>query len=1823
VVKQGTAWPLSSDLVATAFHVVGNREVGTWFHEALKDVVYHLEVVGRESPLTLKQVDRDPTADIAILRSAQPFDASDVMSLEADEAVEGSKWRAEGFPDYIGKDFFLTGTIEAVHRHDAHDDLQLTVNQGSNVSWEGASGSAICVGGLVEGILTEEVPRANSLWGARAAALRALLKKNGLEAEVRLKRGNYPGLARAYLRPWSVFEQFKPDRFTGRKWLEHRLDTFLSDNDRGLFIVEAEAGLGKTAFLAHLARSRDYIHHFVELAPGPDGVAPGIRSLAAQLVWEWELEPETLDVAVPGYPIRPNFLQDLLREAADRRDEKSPDKRIVLVVDALDEAGPPSAGQNILGLPRVLPKGVYLVVSHRPVKIKWDIVYRRLPVRIDAQGEKNLADMREFLEEAAEWPGVKKAIEESGAPISKTKFVATLLEKSQGVWIYLKYVLDEIETGQRSPLKLDELPQGLWGYYHRFWDKWKESHGDFWNSLELPILSTLAAAHESLTLEDLISLTRVDIGPSALGHLRHVFNVEWSPYLATSSAGTGLPSTHSYRFYHASLREFFAGSSDQRDLAHSERIFVEELAEATRQAHTRISEFFIRRWGSLDEGLPGVFNITERDHVDHYGLRYLAEHLEGAGRADDLHRLLRLEHVVGEEKAGAVRMKHLWFTACERAGQTEGYINNLARAMRLVQVADRSEFVSSEFTALIGLGIRYALMWASLTSLARNIPPALISALVKKGVWLPTQGLAYARRVPKIFQRIDALIMISIYFDKRSTIDPLQEALGIYSILIGHCVERDPRLGALKVESGLDTWDSIQKLMSLSSELASLGRAEDILDLVRSSSHDEIRLLTLVAITPHLTSDLAAVALDVAKGFGDEEMRGMALIRIAQRLGADLVPTALDVAKRFRDRRTQSSALVAIGRNEEALEIARGIEDAEDRVAALVAIARVLGADLLPEALEAVREIGDDEARGEALAVMAPHLGAGLLPATLEAVREIGDDEARGEALAALAPHLGANLLPAALNVVRGVGNHKYRALALARIAPHASADVIPELVEVARGIDNDKYRAMTLTALGEVPEALDLARRIDWGESFLEGLEALMQGLAALANISKHFRGLPTEESQDLWSEYEPLAAMALHLVTLGHVEEALELARGIGKKSDRAEVLAALAPHLAKLGRGETALAIARDIEDEQRRAEVIVELAPCLRSELLPMALELARAIEGNRAPAIALVGLTPHLSANLLPTVLEAASGFVHESSRSEVLAGLAPQLAADLLPTALEVARQIEDERELVELMAEIAPCLARLGRIAEALDLARGIENEGDRYRALAKIARCLAKQGRVREALEMTRGIGCHKTRAKALAAVASSLVTSGHLKDALVELRGIGSDEARDQALATVAWRLTKLGRVEEALDVAGGIREECIRGHMLAEVAWRLGKLGRVDEALDLARAIGDGYERNTALANVAWRLTKLGEVEKALDIVGDIGSRLYRDPELRKTLMKMLRRLTELGRVEEALRVASVVGDTDDWGEAPARVAWYLTKLGRVDEALEVSRGIFSTFERAGGLWAELAEVARLATVGRVEEALELGQELWNDERPHLHFPAIPECLARQGRVEEAMRLAQAFRRDDKRDEAMAKVVPYFAKLSRVKEALEIARGIKEAKHKDQALAAVARRLTKLGRVEEAVEAVREINGGKKRDEALLNVGWRLTKLGRVDQALEVAREIRKESIRAKALAMLKAHLDDFLLTRALEVARGITKGRDRATALRAFVPLLATLPKEQLAPLWEDTLRLSATRSRRGLLSDLAVLAPVIAALGGSEAIEELGRAIQDVGRWWP
>ena len=112
--------------------------------------------------------------------------------------------------------------------------------------------------------------------------------------------------------------------------------------------------MGKTSFLAHLVHERRYLHIFSEQIPGDANLPCALRSLGAQLVARYQIEPYKTRDALPALSSSPDFLDRLLRLATKKL---TASEKIVIVCDALDEAGTLPDG-NVLGLPKILPEGV-------------------------------------------------------------------------------------------------------------------------------------------------------------------------------------------------------------------------------------------------------------------------------------------------------------------------------------------------------------------------------------------------------------------------------------------------------------------------------------------------------------------------------------------------------------------------------------------------------------------------------------------------------------------------------------------------------------------------------------------------------------------------------------------------------------------------------------------------------------------------------------------------------------------------------------------------------------------------------------------------------------------------------------------------------------------------------------------------------------------------------------------------------------------------------------------------------------------------------------------------------------------------------------------------------------------------------------------------------------------------------------------------------------------------------------------------------------------------------------------------------------------------
>jgi len=418
--------------------------------------------------------------------------------------------------------------------------------------------------------------------------------------------GDYAPLSDLYIPPDPVFKRVRLEDFIGREWLTADLDRFLSEHKRGVWLLEGKAGVGKTAFLAHLVRERGYLHFFAEQAPGPAGVTRALQSLAAQLVSRYRLEPYTSrEHLSPSLASAPDFLERLLIQAAERLKKG---ERLVIVVDALDEAGIGSNG-NPLGLPKTLPEGVFLILSQREgvVPLRID-PYPRI-VHLKADDQNNLNDIDAYLS------AIAGRLSAGSGHAADT--VTLLKQKSAGNWMYLRYVVPEILEGRRS---LESLPLGLIGYYAEYWGHWRQEPE--WDRLYAPLLAALAAAREAASVAQLCCWAGLD--SAGVYQLERLLKDKWTAYLFADG--------DRYRLYHASLRDFLSGNVPPEQLTPADRSLVEELAERTRQAHRRIAEYYRQAtdgdWTKLATADAG------------YGMRHLASHLAMAGEWDALYALL-------------------------------------------------------------------------------------------------------------------------------------------------------------------------------------------------------------------------------------------------------------------------------------------------------------------------------------------------------------------------------------------------------------------------------------------------------------------------------------------------------------------------------------------------------------------------------------------------------------------------------------------------------------------------------------------------------------------------------------------------------------------------------------------------------------------------------------------------------------------------------------------------------------------------------------------------------------------------------------------------------------------------------------------------------------------------------------------------------------------------------------------------------------------------------------------------------------------------------
>jgi hypothetical protein len=163
-------------------------------------------------------------------------------------------------------------------------------------------------------------------------------------------------------------------------------------------------------------------------------------------------------------------------------------------------------------------------------------------------------------------------------------FIDAMDQASQGNFMYVRSVVNDILRGSDVVTDLGKLPKGLEDYYERHWQRIERaSGGDDWPSrLLFPTLCVLSVADAPITLDDIEAVLHVGfphLGGTSAGAVMAALS-RWGQFLVREPT----PSGPAFQVYHKSFQEFLR-SKPQVSSELARRDAMSWIATAVMRAH--------------------------------------------------------------------------------------------------------------------------------------------------------------------------------------------------------------------------------------------------------------------------------------------------------------------------------------------------------------------------------------------------------------------------------------------------------------------------------------------------------------------------------------------------------------------------------------------------------------------------------------------------------------------------------------------------------------------------------------------------------------------------------------------------------------------------------------------------------------------------------------------------------------------------------------------------------------------------------------------------------------------------------------------------------------------------------------------------------------------------------------------------------------------------------------------------------------------------------------------------------------------------------------
>ena len=601
-------------------------------------------------------------------------------------------------------------------------------------------------------------------------------------------------------------------RFVRRDWLAAEIDHRLSTEGSSFVLLTAEPGFGKSAFMAQLAADHpNWLRYFIRRDQATPLSDVGPRSFllrigfqlaalypelfttdAVRLTVEQRIGTvkdggsvvgaeigkilaspfyaETVEIqqqitqvegSVVGLHIDELVVEPRLLDPADLQhmalwdparamQRLRPKRQIVIALDALDEVQYHQTGENVLewltNCPE-LPPNVKFVLTSRPpegaLRLFMDKQRHALQVlAIAAHDRDGTMQLREQIDKDLEAYADRLASDDAvkihldalpGGAAGFKQQAVTKADSNIGYLDALARAIDQALVRQDDKtlaelLAVKSLPDDMKALYAFFLHQIKQSlarqpiemvdpetgetHAEaVWPAVHSPMLAVLTVAREPVTLEQIQYLGSITVGWADL-------NAAKDGLLQFLDAVDGR-----YRLYHATLPEFLTGEQTRRNTE------TEDLYVDAKSWHRRIGD---RYWRSYSQ---------DWSQCDAYGLRALATHLSLGEQFDRLASLI-------DQPWMKARFDGDSYTY-------DGFISDVTLAMQRAYDGAYHQIEAGEAPSAPALIVRYLLITATVSTIASDLVPQLVTRAIEVGLWSADRGISMAGRISDIAKRVD------------------------------------------------------------------------------------------------------------------------------------------------------------------------------------------------------------------------------------------------------------------------------------------------------------------------------------------------------------------------------------------------------------------------------------------------------------------------------------------------------------------------------------------------------------------------------------------------------------------------------------------------------------------------------------------------------------------------------------------------------------------------------------------------------------------------------------------------------------------------------------------------------------------------------------------------------------------------------------------------------------------------------------------------------------------------------------------------------------